>query len=128
VSVSLRRRWISRLRACVLLVFALGLFWQSLLGPLGDLHEMIEHGVIETAHPAGMDVHSGSVRGDVADGDGLPHVLLHYAHCCGHVLALPSSAVGCSLPAAAASQPMPYASVRIPATHLSGPFRPPIQA
>ncbi|MBO9717886.1 MAG: hypothetical protein J7507_14035 [Pseudoxanthomonas sp.] len=121
-------RRLSRLRACVLLVFALGLCWQSLLGPLGDLHEMIEHGIIDTAHAAAPDTHADHPRGDAAGDDGLPHVLLHYAHCCGHVLALPPIAVGCSLPAAAASQPMPYASVRVPATHLSGPFRPPIQA
>ncbi|UWX04559.1 hypothetical protein H1235_07205 [Pseudoxanthomonas sp. NC8] len=123
-----RHRWLSRLRACLLVVFTLGLVWQSLLGPLGDLHEMMEHGGMEMAHPAGLDIHDEPVHGDATGDDGIPHALLHYAHCCGHVMALPSVAIGCTLPAPAASQPMLHASARSPAAHLSGPFRPPIQA
>lgn len=129
---SIRRRWITGLRASLLLVFALGLFWQSLLGPLGDLHEMMEHGGIETTHPAGLDIHAESAPAEAsgaATGEaGIPHVLLHYAHCCGHVLGLPSVAFDYKLPAPAASKLMLPGTARIPAAHLSGPFRPPIQA
>ena len=125
---SLHRRWIARLRACLLVVFALGLFWQSLLGPLGDLHEMMEHAGIETAHPAGLDMQAEPAHDDATGADGIPHVLLHYAHCCGHVLALPSIVPGYSLSAPATSQLMLSITARIPAAHLSGPFRPPIQA
>jgi len=128
VSVFLSRRWISRLRASLLLVFALGLFWQSLLGPLGDLHEMMEHAGIEAPHPAGLDIHAEPAHDDATGADGIPHVLLHYAHCCGHVLALPSAVPGYSLPMPAASKLMLPTTARVPAAHLSGPFRPPIQA
>ncbi|GAB3516011.1 hypothetical protein MNQ95_04320 [Pseudoxanthomonas daejeonensis] len=119
-------RRLSFLRTSVMLAFALGLFWQSMLGSLGEIHEAVEHASTAATHEAGVESHEAPAHGNPAD-DGL-HLALHYAHCCGQAAGLADPGITCAAVAPQSVQPRTLASVRTPASHLSGPFRPPIRA
>src|SRR5688572_17944430 len=82
---ALRRR--GHWRVAMLLVFVLGVAAQSLLGPLGELHELTVHaqaGQDLAGHMAPHD-HEAALRDGTDANEGGPlHLLLHYTHCCSH--------------------------------------------
>ncbi len=127
----LRRRATGRVRLAMLLVFAVGLASQSLLGVLGGLHEITAHahsphGSVEhlTPHDHAAAVHDGT---DTDEGGPL-HVLLHYTHCCSHSAWMSGGATTLAVMSpGSASSPVDNAR-QIPTTDLTAPFRPPIRA
>ncbi len=127
----LRRRATGRVRLAVLLVFALGLASQSLLGVLGELHEITAHahsthGSVE--HLAPHDHAEAVHEGTDSDEGGPLHVLLHYTHCCSHSAWMSGGATAVAVMSpGSASSPIDDAR-HIPTPDLTAPFRPPIRA
>lgn len=119
------------LRLFVLGLLALSLLLKPVLASMGELHEL--------AHdPSGQHSHVDEFAGD-ADGEasgkggnddelGTLHMLLHFAHCCGHSPAatLPAIPTVTGLPVGNSHAPL---SVDRLASALSRSlFRPPIRA
>jgi hypothetical protein len=125
----LRRRARSRWGVAALLVFVMSVAAQSMLGMVGELHELTVHtqagqGLAE--HMAPHD-HQAALRDgtDAAEGGPL-HVLLHYTHCCAHGawIADATTAVAIAAPVRPVS---PADKTRqLPAPDRTAPFRPPI--
>lgn len=119
------------LRAAALMVLAFGLVAQSMIGPLGEMHEVVAHAGADHGL-AGYGVphhHDDATGGEPGTDTGEPlHLLLHHSHCCGHSAWIPggqSVPVICGL--TVASLPVDTAR-RIPASEATAPFRPPIPA
>jgi hypothetical protein len=127
------RRAPRTLRAAVLLVFTLGLATQSLLGVLGEMHELakhsdVAHGLVHHVTPHDHADDHAMPDGTGADEDGPLHVLLHHSHCCSHSTWM-SGADAALAAVALASTTLPVDSTRhLPASRLTAPFRPPIPA
>jgi hypothetical protein len=112
------------LRLPALAFLLLAVLSNPVLAAIGDLHETaqasVDHLHAVQEHPQGQ---TGAMDPDEA-GD-LLHALMHAAHCCGHLVAIPSSF---ALPATAA---LPHASplAGVFALHSRTPdmaLRPPI--
>ncbi|HEY0332517.1 MAG TPA: hypothetical protein VGC74_02225 [Stenotrophomonas sp.] len=120
-------RWL-RLPALALLVLAV--LANPVLAAVGDLHEA-SRGTATHLHSAQDHDLSDQAAydGDDASGqfDDLLHALVHAAHCCGHLTAVPSvalSATGLWLPS-----PSPECSPMLRACgSFESPIRPPIAA
>lgn len=125
------------LRLAVLLVFALGLASQSLLGAMGDVHELARHGqalqqaeladhLASHGHQSGEQGHPDG-HADEEEGGAL-HLLLHHVHCCSHGAWMSGQGTGlAAFDLVSASLPV-HAAQQVPAFRLTAPFRPPIQA
>ncbi len=113
-----------------MLVFALCLALQPVLGALGEMHETTDHAASAVLHLDHLTPHDAQHAGDVERGgaDGALHVLLHYAHCCGHTVGLSVAAFEAPIAPLSSVQQLPPASPHVVASHLATPFRPPIQA
>jgi len=127
----LRRRATGRVRVAMLLVFAIGLASQSLLGVLGGLHEITAHahsahGSVE--HLAPHDHASAVHDGTDADEGGSLHVLLHYTHCCSHSAWMSGGATNMAFMSRGSVSSRADNAQRISSTDLTAPFRPPIRA
>ena len=104
---------------------------QPVLAAAGELHEALAHAEQAAFHLEGPDDHDDA--SNISGGEGHEpadalHVLLHFAHCCGHPAGLnPPEARMHWLPV---HEPQPLRAVvtRSPAPQLGSPFRPPIQA
>jgi len=126
----IRRHWRRFLRTGALLAFALCLAVQPVLSALGEMHEFTAHADSAAPHqdhvaPHG---HGDADAGDVDDSGSALHLLLHYAHCCGHSVGLALAYFAPLLVPAASSALLPPSLPSAPAARLSGPFRPPIRA
>lgn len=106
---------------------ALALLIQPLLIQFGELHGALAHGESpETVHTLSADAHldGHETRTD----HGVMHVLLHIAHCCGHVSALPGiSALHWVIPVSGKER-IPPTAFLLPAPRLATLLRPPISA
>jgi hypothetical protein len=128
MSASLRQlRFLHRvLRLPALALLLLAVLSNPVLAAVGDLHEAA---TASADHLHAVQDHADMTT-DAADPDeagDLLHALMHAAHCCGHLVAIPSSF---ALPAAA---PMPHAppASGVFALHSRTPemaLRPPITA
>jgi len=126
---ALRRRAGGCLRVALLLLFVVGVSAQSMLGPLGELHELTvhaQHGQGVAGHMAPHD-HQAALRDGTDATEGGPlHVLLHYTHCCGHGSWMSDARVTMTV-AALPRTASPLDNTRqLPAPDLTAPFRPPI--
>lgn len=113
-----------------MLVFALCLAAQPVLGALGEMHEFSAHAATAGLHLDHLTPHEEAQAGSAAQEDtgSTLHMLLHYAHCCGQTVALAAGEFA-SLPVVLASaHPLPPVSPQVAASHLTNPFRPPIRA
>ncbi|MEQ4576488.1 MAG: hypothetical protein ABN502_16365 [Gammaproteobacteria bacterium] len=113
-----------RLPALALLVLAV--LANPVLAAIGDLHEA-SRGSSAHLHDAGAHALAGDpASGDDRAGD-LLHALMHGAHCCGHLTALPSSFM---LPAALSPRAVPPRTSHPPhpSARIASTFRPPIAA
>ncbi|MET0279591.1 MAG: hypothetical protein ABW278_00505 [Steroidobacteraceae bacterium] len=127
----LRHRPYRRLRLAAMLLFALGLAAQSLLGVLGEMHELAVHTDAAdglASHLVAHDHAAATADGSDASEGGALHVLLHYTHCCGHTIWM--SGVGATpLVASTVSAHSPGDPARqVPLSQRTAPFRPPIPA
>jgi hypothetical protein len=127
----LRSRATGRVRLAMLLVFAVGLASQSLLGVLGGLHEITAHahsahGSVEhlAPHDHATAVHDGTD----ADEGGPLHVLLHYTHCCSHSAWMSGGGTMTTVVAIESISSPADDTRQISTTDLTAPFRPPIRA
>lgn len=123
------RRLRHALRTGLMLVFALCLAVQPVLGALGEMHEFSAHAGTAGLHLDHLMPHEEVQTGTAAqeDRDGTLHLLLHYAHCCGHTLALAAGEFAAPTVVLASAQPLPPVSPQVAASHLTTPFRPPIR-
>ncbi|WP_147652663.1 hypothetical protein [Vulcaniibacterium gelatinicum] len=124
-----RHGWLPALRTLLLLAFALSLALQPVFGAMGELHESTAHAASAGLHADFAAPHDGEQAGDSdsgSDNDAL-HLLLHYAHCCGHAVGLVRAFEPPSMALPAAVQ-MPLVSLLAPAFSANVPFRPPIAA
>ncbi len=117
-----RLLWL-RLPALALLLLAV--LANPVLAAVGDLHEATR-GMASHLHDTG--VHALADDGDDHDGAGdLLHALMHAAHCCGHLSAIPSTIAVLSVQvshAAVRVADVPALSSHVPPLSL----RPPIAA
>ena len=123
-------RWSPALRFALHLVLACGLAAQPVLGMLGQLHGLTAHAQSSHGH-AGSDLghgHPADARGDLRDADNPMHALLHYTHCCGSTVGLPSVARQAPDIRWPTSPPGDARSHPFAATYLTAPYRPPISA
>ncbi len=117
-----RLLWL-RLPALALLLLAV--LANPVLAAVGDLHEATR-GVASHLHDT--DAHALADDGDDHDEAGdLLHALMHAAHCCGHLSAIPSSFA--VLPVHVAHATVTVADVPAPPSHIPAvSLRPPIAA
>lgn len=113
-----------------MLVFALCLAVQPVLGALGEMHEFSAHAATADLHLDHLTPHEEAQAGSAAQEDtgGTLHLLLHYAHCCGHTLALAADQFTAPSLMHTSAQSLPPVSPQAAASHFTNPFRPPIQA
>ncbi|TYT26156.1 hypothetical protein FZO89_07725 [Luteimonas viscosa] len=101
---------------------------QGGLAAVGELHDVVAHAdqsTLHVEHASGQD-DAAAAAGD-APADTL-HVLLHFAHCCGHAAGLDPPRMGADWSPASGARPLTaMASPALP-PQLRPPFRPPIQA
>ncbi len=130
MSASFRHRWHQILRTGLMLVVALSLIAQPMLNALGEMHELAAHADSASRHDAHYQPHVLGATTQVDDHDaGSPmHALLHYAHCCGHLIGL--AGIEPSLPGAhwPHAQPTDTVAYVIASARVTTPFRPPITA
>ena len=124
----------THLRLLVALL-VLGLLVRPVLSAVGEVHELGHEGAAAHSHTSAMDglAHPGDSGDGHADdrehgGTGLLHTLLHFAHCCGQVPALPSVPFAPALAWSAGIAPLPADRGLLPSAPLLTPFRPPISA
>ena len=123
-----RARHAQVLRAALLGLLALCMTLQPVLAAVGEFHEAFSH-----AEQAALHLDAGADHHDTIDPKGSEptdalHVLLHFAHCCGHSASLaPPEAVGHWAPA---HEPKPLTVVAAPTLppRLDSLLRPPISA
>jgi len=127
----LRHRWSQILRTSVLLVLALGLMVQPVLGALGEVHEFTAHTDSAHGHTDHNLPHEHAVAAqadDERDVGGPMHQLLHYAHCCGHSAGLASAELPLPSFHWVATPPGDSQASSVVPSHATTPFRPPISA
>ncbi|TBV74496.1 hypothetical protein [Pseudoxanthomonas winnipegensis] len=125
MSLRIVPRWLSWLRLPALAVLLLAVLANPVLAAVGDLHEATRG---SAAHLHHADQHALAADADDADDAGdLLHALMHAAHCCGHLTAIPSQF---ALLPMAAVRAAPQARADLPArSHTpSLALRPPIAA
>ena len=121
-----RARHAQVLRAALLGLLALCMTLQPVLAAVGEFHEAFSH-----AEQAALHLDAGTDHHDTLDPEGdeptdTLHVVLHFAHCCGHSASLaPPEAAGQWLPA---HEPKPLTVVAAPTLppRLDSLLRPPI--
>lgn len=117
----IRKRRFQSLRSVALAILALGLAVQSLLGVLGEMHEVSAHAEIVLQHHD----HAGQ---DEAAESGPLHLLLHHTHCCSHCAWMSGGDSSVALFALTPAD-LPFDTAGyLPAAGLATPFRPPIRA
>jgi hypothetical protein len=130
----LRYRLPRTARLGVLLLFALCLVVQPVLGALGELHENAEHaGAAAALHQWHAQPHADAhgvvpPHGTPAEEGGALHLLLHFAHCCGQSVGLAVDTLVAAGMRIDAARPLPPTAIRRLGAHLTSPFRPPINA
>lgn len=125
MSLRIVPRCLSWLRLPALAVLLLAVLANPVLAAVGDLHEATRG---SAAHLHQADGHALAADADDADNAGdLLHALMHAAHCCGHLTAIPSQF---ALLPMAAVRAAPQARADLPArSHTpSLALRPPIAA
>lgn len=119
----------------VMALLVLGLLARPTLSAVGEVHELGHEGAATHVHAAiledpGDGAHAAD--GHAHDGNhgdaGLLHTLLHFAHCCGQVPALPSMPFAPALAWTAGTAPVRADRDLLPSAPLLTPFRPPISA
>lgn len=115
-------------RAALLGLLALCMALQPVLAAVGEFHETFAH-----AEQAALHLDAGADHHDTLDPEGSEptdalHVLLHFAHCCGHPAGLNPPEAGAHW--SPVHEPRPLTAVVAPtlSPQLGSPFRPPIQA
>jgi hypothetical protein len=124
---ALRRR--GHWRVPLLLVFVLGVAAQSLLGPLGELHELTVHaqaGQALAGHMAPHDHEAALHDGTDANEGGPLHLLLHYTHCCSHSAWMTEATATITVLALTRADSPVDKTRQLPAPDRTAPFRPPI--
>lgn len=108
-------RRLLRLPALVLLLLAVLI--NPVFASVGDLHEAVRG---SADHLHSLQEHAltqDAAQDEDGQGGDLLHALMHAAHCCGHLSAIPESYVFSALPLARASSPQttvaPIASVDV---------------
>jgi hypothetical protein len=125
----LRRPRLERvLRTGLLLVLALCMAFQPVLAAVGELHELAQHEESVPGHLDGAwDSHGPEdAAGTSHDPNETLHVLLHFAHCCGHSNGLTTGGLAQLAPPVRACLSAPRIQPPRPAERLGAPFRPPI--
>lgn len=126
-----RQRLLATLRMLMLALFVLGGMAQQAFGTAGELHEFTVHADSAAGHSSHFTPHPhDEVAMDSEDTEAQDpaHLLLHYAHCCGHTAGLQGGEpprLGIQPVAAALPAAMTRSIVPSPA---ATPFRPPIPA
>ncbi|TAA26660.1 hypothetical protein [Pseudoxanthomonas winnipegensis] len=125
MSLRLVHRCLSWLRLPALAMLLLAVLANPVLAAVGDLHEATRG---NAAHLHQADEHALAADADAGDDAGdLLHALMHAAHCCGHLTAIPSQFAP---PPMALARAVLQARVMLPArSHTpSLALRPPIAA
>lgn len=114
----------------LILVFALCLAVQPVLAALGEMHAFSAHAATADLHLEHRAPHEEVQAGSAAQEDtgGTLHLLLHYAHCCGHTVALAVDEFAAPSLMLDSTPVLPSVSQQVVASHLGNPFRPPIRA
>lgn len=126
-----RQRLLVTLRMLVLVLFVLGGAAQQVFGAMGELHEFTVHADSAPGHSDHFAPHSpgeGETDSENRDTQDPAHLLLHYAHCCGHPVGLQGSEPP-QLATQVTPAALPVAMTRsIVPSPAATPFRPPILA
>ena len=123
-----RLRSLRVLRIAVFLLFALGLVLQPVLGKWGEAHELIAHASANSHNDHNLPhEHDSPSHSDDADAGDPMHLLLHYAHCCGHSAWAAQDLTPPSL-AWFTEPPVDTTVGTLAPSHAATPFRPPIAA
>ncbi|WP_460822888.1 hypothetical protein [Lysobacter olei] len=119
--MTLRRSMPSLYRWLMLAALALSVILQPVLASISELHELTHdsasvHGSVDSEAP-----------GEENDTAGTLHVMHHFAHCCGHVVA--SSMAPLVQTEVSQSEPLNLTDSQfLPIRRRLAPFRPPIAA
>lgn len=129
----IRQRLPYAVRAGLMLVFAMCLVVQPVLGALGEMHEAAAHAytTLTSLHQDHLVPHGDETLGQGTphdDGSSTLHLLLHFAHCCGQSMGFAVEALIAPAMRIDAARLLPPVSVRDVGAHLTSPFRPPISA
>ena len=131
MKLQFRRRWLATLRLIAFAILALSMVLRPVASSMGELHEF--------AHsPTGQHQDIGDQRqlasladaGQASEGNGaIPlHLLLHFAHCCGHTAATPAETYLQAFNSPPATGPTWQPQTTLTSTRWPTPFRPPIAA
>ena len=118
------------LRTIALAILALSLMLRPMAASLGELHEFA-HGSAGQHHDIG-DHSIKTLVADVAqaasgdDGANPLHLLLHFAHCCGHTAATPAETYLTAFNPPPAARPAWHLQTTVASARWPTPFRPPI--
>lgn len=113
----------------LMLVLALCLAVQPLLAAVGEVHETTSHataGLHDDHAVPHRTVQAGDADRD--SDDGTLHLLLHYAHCCGHNVGLIAAGPAALNIAPAGKQALPPVTTHLVSSRPNTLFRPPIRA
>ncbi|MBF6022496.1 hypothetical protein [Lysobacter niastensis] len=124
-----RHRLLRALHASLMLVLVLCLAGQPLLAAVGEVHEATHHAAQAALHDDHAPAHDVTEAGsDQCREDGTLHLLLHYAHCCGHNVPLAAAASPALDAVPVDRQGLPPVMSHVASLRPNTPFRPPIQA
>lgn len=98
------------------------------LSVAGQVHDAFEHAGMPTQHHEAPEAHADDTA--EPDGAGVPaiHFLMHYAHCCVSLTALPVVVPAVAPPRCISGPAMPQPGLEYAQTRPDYPFRPPITA
>ena len=120
------------LRTIALAILALSLTLRPMAASLGELHEFA-HGSAGQHQDIGdhpMKTLAADAAQAAPDDDGVNplHLLLHFAHCCGHTAATPVETYVHALNPPPATRPAWHLQTTVASARWPTPFRPPITA
>lgn len=127
----LRRRLPAALRLIALAILALSMVLRPVASSMGEFHEFA-HSPTGQHQDIGDQPQLASLAdaGQAPEGDGaIPlHLLLHFAHCCGHTASTPAEVYLQAFNPPPATGPTWQPQTPLTSTRWPTPFRPPITA
>lgn len=126
--MSRSQRHLHWLQATLLGLLALCLVLQPVLAAAGEFHESFAHADQAALHLEGAGDHAADEDAAGGEPSSALHVLLHFAHCCGHPAGLNPPELGAQWVALPEYRPLTTLAAPVLVTRVGTPFRPPIQA
>ncbi|MBS0200451.1 MAG: hypothetical protein JSR70_08375 [Proteobacteria bacterium] len=118
------------MRTIALAILALSLILRPLAASLGELHEFAHNPTNQHQDigdlPTKASITDGAKVASEGDNAEPLHLLLHFAHCCGHAAATPSEFHLQAFNSPPASRPTWQLQATVASARWKTPFRPPI--